>query len=93
MGEASAADLVRMRNEASRDPSLMENSSGIDRPSNPNDEYVTIGSVTGGRGPSVRAQQKHCTCLCCNRMALSSGIMGHYATCKVQYDTPEKCQL
>lgn len=62
MGEASAADLVRMRNEAAMDPSLMEHSSGIDRPSHPTDEYVTIGSVTApGRTHSVRARSPQCS--------------------------------
>lgn len=56
MGEASAADLVRMRNEAAMDPSLMENSSAMDRSNTPLDSYVTIGSVTApGRTQSVRS--------------------------------------
>lgn len=55
MGEASAADLVRMRNEYAMDPSLMENSSAMDRSNVPMDQYVTIGSVGAtGQTQSVR---------------------------------------
>ena len=54
-GEASAADLVRMRSEGAVDPSLMDHSSAMDRSSSPLDHYVTIGSVTApGQTQSVR---------------------------------------